>query len=1132
MRMKRDKGGVRTRALLIGLALCAIAGICGIWTSVAVADSKLAFDPTLSLTGGCTVESLDPVPDPSCPDGPLPPSGSFAEPMSVATDSYGNIYVASYGQASNGSEGRIDIFSSSGLFLTELADPNGPRSVAVDTAGVLYVVNGLEANGAGRRLVRYVPTLYNPAAGEIAYGNPPIVIKAEYPAPFMGIAVDPTDNHLYENNTNEIVHYGSAAEGNPVLETFGSEVLKVHHATVGMGLALDAVRGRVYVNAVNPEKDKFGEIQFRPVIEVFELSPPHNLIAEIDGSTSPAGGFSNALLSPGVDEGNGHVFVYDTEVGRLYEFTESGGYVGTLEHGLQFIYGADIGVDNGAHSPNGALSPQGRYVFVPSHPTGVGHSFAFGPLGDGCEPEVTSPSFAEVSETEAELRGVVNPCNLETSYAFEFTTRERFESEGWASGQVAGSGELPASGIGAAASAGALGLSPGTSYRFRLVASNEAGSAAAEGSFSTYPAEPAPEPEPCANAAVRTGLSALLPDCRAYELVTPADTNSRAPMGLGKIGTFFPTREASPAGDRVSFRLEGGTLPGIGGTGSVNGDPYVAVRGESGWSTAYTGPSPSEAPVILTGSHSPDQGYSFWDNAGEGSTAVNDEYTTYVRYPDGHSAVIGRGSLAIAPQAVGDSISEDGGHIIFSSGPNATAVQLEPNAPPDGTWAVYDRTPDEVTHVVSLLPGGETPQPGEDAGFMGASLDGRGVAFMIGSTLYLRYDNRETYEIGQSVTFAGVAEGGSRIFYLENGNLFCFDATTETVTPFSSGGNVTPVNISGDGSAAYFISPQALVAAPNPVGDEAVAGEKNLYLSLEGSINFVGTVTNRDVVGENLGGDQIDGLGLWTAVIGPDLGTPGRLGADPSRVTPDGNVLLFQSRANLTGYDPQGKSEIYRYDYASERLSCLSCNPTGAAASGDATLQSLKQREDKEARNSYILVNNLRPDGKRAFFQSSDALVPRDTDQLQDVYEWEENGVGSCRRAAGCTYLISSGHSRRANSLHAVSESGNDVFFVSSDLLLGVDSDETPSIYDARVGGGFPEPLEQTCEAEGCRSGLLAPPALLSPVTSAPGGKGNASPARRCPKGKHRVRRRGKVRCVRHHRKHHHHKHSAKKGRG
>ena len=54
-------------------------------------------------------------------------------------------------------------------------------------------------------------------------------------------------------------------------------------------------------------------------------------------------------------------------------------------------------------------------------------------------------------------------------------------------------------------------------------------------------------------------------------------------------------RMTSPAGNKVPFLVEGGALPGIGGIGPLAGDPYLATRGEAGWSTVYTGASPTEA---------------------------------------------------------------------------------------------------------------------------------------------------------------------------------------------------------------------------------------------------------------------------------------------------------------------------------------------------------------------------------------------------------------------------------------------------------------------------------------------------------------------------------------------------------
>lgn len=172
---------------------------------------------------------------------------------------------------------------------------------------------------------------------------------------------------------------------------------------------------------------------------------------------------------------------------------------------------------------------------------------------------------------------------------------------------------------------------------------------------------------------------------------------------------------------------------------------------------------------------------------------------------------------------------------------------------------------------------------------------------------------------------------------------------------------------------------------------------------------------------------------------------------------------------------------------------------------------------------------NLRADGRRAFFESSEALVASDSDGLRDVYEWEEEGVGSCTLPGGCVHLISSPQSSRGEYLWAVSPSGEDVFFLSSDLLVGSDADETPSIYDARVGGGFAEAARSECVGEGCRPQLAPPPLLPVGDTRVRGPGDQAKPPKPCPKGKRKVKRNGKVRCVKKpHQKKHQKKKSAK----
>jgi hypothetical protein len=1055
-------------------------------SAAGAAEGERVLEPRLSLIGGCKEEAVDTIEDPGCPNE-IPPS-TFTDPRATTTDDYGNIYVSSFGKAANGSEGWIDVFCADGTFISELTVP-GPTSMAVDGDGNLYVASyGLD------QLLRLAPDAsYSPGDCEIKYGEKSAAVVFDGVRLFTGIAVNRDNDHLFANRGNfGVVEFGSAEEGNPQLRTTEAS------DGDGVGVTVDAARDRMYANAGKNEKR----------IDIFDLNSltsedRYEVIGSILPSSVPEGDFGTQV-SIAVDEGTGNVFVFGGVSCHLYEFNEDGTYLQTIP--TPFVkcgnVGAEIGLDNGPFSPNGKLSEErgeGRFLYIPSDKVGIGHSYAMF-ISTVSPPEVTSIGSANVGEDEAELRAQIDPNNLPTAYAFEY------KAEGAEDWVQAGEGVLPTGNSPVEVSVPVTGLSPGTQYLFRVIASNEEGTDEAEASFATYP-NVVTEPEPCPNALLRTGPSALLPDCRAYELVTPADTNGRTPLGTRVAGGTFTMRMTSPAGNKVPFLVEGGALPGIGGIGPLAGDPYLATRGEAGWSAVYTGVSPTEASSGGPGGFSPDMGYSFYGAGGEGA-AVLAPNTSYIRYPDGHSELLGQGSLGkIDPNASGRWISEGGGHIIFNTetvtvkGVLEPAVQLEPTAAPDGTGAVYDRTLDGITHVVSLKPGGGSFGAGESANFRGASFNGAGIAFEVGSTLYLRYDNEETFAIGTGVKLAGFAGDGRRIFFLQAGNLKAFDIE-DGVIDFTASGDVTPVTVAADGTVAYFISETAIAGSgPNPEGDSPQAGEQNLYRSLEGQVDFVATVTEDDV--EKAGSEE--GLGLWVE----SLLLPG---AVPARSTPDGSTFLFKSRAALTGYDSDGHAQIYRYTAGS--LQCLSCNPTGAPATADATLQTVEREDGSPHSSFHAWPENLRADGRRAFFETSEALVATDSDGLEDVYEWEDQGVGSCKRPGGCVYLISSPQSRRGEYLWGVSRSGDDVFFLSADLLVGSDADETPSIYDARVGGGFPEEAQAECEGEGCRPNQQQPPPLptiLSPVLS----QGADVKPRRCPKGKHKVKRGGKVRCVR-----------------
>jgi len=1096
--------GCGTRGVKGAASLTLALALCLIVPAGALAAASYVFDPTLSLTGNCSTSALDEVPDPGlCPIPPgVPgvdhPSARFQNP-GAATDAYGDIYVVNLAEK----KGRIDVFDPEGVFVTEFADEAGPQSIAVDSKGNVYLFERIA--GGERRVVRYSPTTYEPEAKKIAYKAGSVVLVDESTKPVLtlfgtaAVAVDPATNRLYVDTGENVAVFGSAEEGNPLLEKAALPVPEGSAKALSSStdIAIDQKHGKIYLT----------DELFPSIVRVFELEAPHNELSadEIDGSTTPEGRFKTGDIKVAVDEATGNVFVGDLfRDSKVYEFEEDGTYLATIEHGFENVPSAEIAIDNGQFAPK---SKRG-YLFVPS----VGHVFAFRP--DETAPPVIEGSFVNgISETEAVLHALINPKGLSTEYRLEYISQQQYEEEGesFANATVAGEGTLPPSGEGVAVAAPAEELAPGTSYRVHVFAQNSKGSAEAETAFKTYPPEEGFPP--CANDALRTALSALLPDCRAYELVSPPDTNGRAPSG-GFSGIYSPAPYSSPDGNSASFMIEGGSIPGDEGTGVA--DRYLATRGAGGWGSELAGPNGEEATNIFPGSVSPDQTYYAW----EGRSGV------HLRYPDGHSELIGRGSLGEDPKVKVRLVTKNAAHVIFETEPSG-AIQLEPNAPPDGTVAVYDRSAEGPTRVVSLLPGDETPEAGENARYLGASEEGEGIAFEVKDRIYLRLHGEETFEVaGPGAKFAGVADEGNRVFYLEGGDLFAYDAAAEEAITFSSGGDVTPVNVATGGTSAYFVSPSVLTGEPNPNGEEAKKGAENLYLSEEGAISFVGIVTERDVVGEPGLFDRFGGLGLWLDTLEKNVPAP-----DPSRATPDGTTLLFESRANLAGFDSEGFAQVYRYNSTEDRLDCLSCSPTGIPPSSDASLQTIG-----DIAGPHLKIPNQTSDGKRAFFQTPEQLTLNDTDGKLDVYEWEEEEVGSCKTEGGCIYLISGGHSASPDYLFAMSSSGDDVFFRTADLLLPRDAESTASIYDARVGGGFAEggPICEEgacCGGESCRP-LGSPPTLpAEPPTSVIGPDGNVPP-KRCPKGKHRATRHGKEVCVKKHHKKKHHRRTGQKKRG
>jgi hypothetical protein len=1053
--------------------------------------------------------------DPGCPDGPHPPEGKLAEPISVATDQYGSIYVVNR----NGEEGNfyVDVFDASGRYVTNVLVP-WVKDIDVDSEGRLYVVQDFGST----TLHRFDPTVYKPLDSEISYDSPAIDIEG---VSAENVMVDPRDDSVYfgYGSYDELGQNFNLGRLAPAVDGVSNEFMEVlipagDPPFVGK-MALDASRNRIYMLS--------GESQFGPLdVRAFSLEAPHQELAKIPGP--PGGAFTDTNTSIAVDEKSGNVFVGDIFHRRkVYEFAADGEYLGTLKgaptEGRHLWFDVD----------NSPLSPNQGFLYIPAGGPNTGHLYAFEPQYPAEPPVVGEVSVHGVTRDEAVIRARINPEGAATQWFIEYVADEAFQREGFAGATVVGTGTLANSREESLVSAVVRGLMPGTAYRVRVRAESQCPpdtcTGEGETQFRTFPLT-ATGGE-CTNARMRLGPSAALPDCRAFELVTPSDTAGLLPWAPNSwAGQNFRTPPASPDGNSVAFMAFGSVLPGMVGNGSFNGNSYLTRRTSTGWITRGTSPNGTQATGVAPGGLSSDHDYqALWATHG-GSLVINEDHTGMVRYPDGSFRLVGDGSLADTARGLVRYIAPGGTHLIFqnSDSSGAQPVQLEPNGPPTGTRAVYDRTADGILHVVSLLPGDVTPAAGNDAEFEGASQDGRSIAFRLDDgLLYVRVDNAWTLPVaGGTAVFAGLSDEGRYLFYMLGGDLFRFDTQTGDRVRATELGDVDPVNVASEGQGAYFLSPSvAGGVGPNGQGAEPQAGEHNLYYWNGSATQFVATVTKRDAEG-GLGERRAGGLGLWLQAVAASV--PGILS---SRTTPDGTVLLFESRANLTTYDSHGKAQVYRYDGATGSLRCLSCDPTGAAPSGDSTLLAWvgdgagpgSLIADANGINPFVDIPNLSTDGRRAFFETAERLAVEDVDGLADVYQWEANGKGSCSAPEGCVSLISSGKSGRPDHLFGVSKTGDDVFILTSDLLVAQDTDETPSVYDARVEGGFPAPSSGVaeCLGEACQPST-PPPTDPAPNSASYHGSGNVvpkSPRRSCPKGKRAGRKAGRkaanVRCKR-----------------
>jgi hypothetical protein len=494
-------------------------------------------------------------------------------------------------------------------------------------------------------------------------------------------------------------------------------------------------------------------------------------------------------------------------------------------------------------------------------------------------------------------------------------------------------------------------------------------------------------------------------------------------------------------------------------------------------------------------------------------------------------AQAGSGTLSVR-----HAISEDGSRVFWAPGDPLTAQLNWP------ALYVRDTVADESFRL-DLPEAGASGAGVAHPAFMAASADGSVVFFTDSQQLTedASPDGRDLYrcEVG--------AVGGG---------LGCVDIEDLSAPLPGSGesgeAEELQVGVSEDGDVIYFIARAVLDLAPNDAGEDAVPGGLNLYRWREGlGTRFIATLSKRDAPDWGDGSDVVAHAARGTATS-----------------SPSGRYLAFMSEQNLAGSennDPETGEPVeqaFLYDSSADRLICMSCDPRGTTAGGHlmgnnegvifpdrqelwaerlvgATLPEPSEGENTAGFALYWPRAVL--DNGRTYFNSFNPLVNGDSNGTWDAYQYEPFEVGDCDPAAGsrvveptetgCVALISSGIDSEPSVFMDASLSGDDVFFATFDRLSPLDTDDAPDIYDARVNG-VQALAEQhpECSGEACQQRGL-PPDESAPNSSTFNGAGNVKqkPRKHCKKGQKKVKRHGKVKCVKKHKKQ---KKSAQSGRG
>ena len=534
----------------------------------------------------------------------------FNAPIQVAVDNAsgpteGEVYVASIGEPAESLWGAIEKFSASGepRDFAELGSPEIAggefTGIVVDGEGDVYALN---VNPEDRdpnppeavQIEEFRPggARENVIDAADAGGWEPYGIEA--------VGFDPVSGHVLVGLSRPFTNAGMVDEFNSADELVGrvtrvpdSSTLAtscgvaragpLHSATALAGSAA----GSIYVvdelsaaRESNPGTcehavDVYGPGRFLPTVALSEPSERRPATAVVNGTVNPEKQVLVECAFEYVTES-----AYDENLekhgGEGFADLGSGGKRACVPQAAAIAGDAPVQVHADLPALSAGVTYRYRLVATSSGElggTGETQSAAF---TTPARPAIVSSSASAVSSRDVDLRGQVDPLGAPTGYYFEYADAAQYDpgaEDPYAAGARAPvvPGEIGAGGPTGSADASVLeevgGLTPGTVYHWRLVASNEIG--VTEGPDHTFTTLQAP--------------AAGLPEGRVYELVTPPDKGAGADL-FGSPEKYYNSDGGVPSVSGDEFLMVR-ALAAFGPSPASEGNSYVFKREAGGWRT-------------------------------------------------------------------------------------------------------------------------------------------------------------------------------------------------------------------------------------------------------------------------------------------------------------------------------------------------------------------------------------------------------------------------------------------------------------------------------------------------------------------------------------------------------------------